>query len=139
MPDWTNHCKKMTWCQDVCWWSHGVSHLIGFVVEKMNRLLGPSLSRMIAPFFLLAILAGGHLAILWCKYEIYQLHHSGWNCQMRPGIFWLWSLTLTYFNCSTEFSYSHFYPPLIYHFLQYFIFFLSQALQKATPISSTLK
>ena len=63
----------------------GVSHLIGFVVEKMNRLLGPSLSRMIAPFFLFAILAGGHLAILWCKYEIYQLHHSGWNCQMMPG------------------------------------------------------
>jgi len=59
--------------------------LIGFVVEKMNKLLGPSLSRMIAPFFLLAILAEGQLAILRCNYEIYQLHHSVWNCQMRPG------------------------------------------------------
>ena len=67
------------------WFVVGVSHLIGFVVEKMNKLLGPSLSRMIAPFFLFAILAEGQLAILRCNYEIYQLHHSVWNCQMRPG------------------------------------------------------
>ena len=51
-------------------------------MEKMNKLLGPSLSRMIAPFFLLGILAGEDLAILWGKYQIYQLPHPGWNCEV---------------------------------------------------------
>merc|ERR1719192_920228 len=56
--------------------------LIGFVVEKMNKLLGPSLSRIIAPFFLFGILAGVRLSILWRKYQIYQLPHPGRACQM---------------------------------------------------------
>ena len=37
---------------------------------------------MIAPFFLLGILAGEDLAILWGKYQIYQLPHPGWNCEV---------------------------------------------------------
>ena len=32
------------------------AHLMGLVVEKMKRLLGPSLSRIMAPFFRFAIL-----------------------------------------------------------------------------------
>ena len=68
-----------------------MSHLIGFVVEKMNKLLGPSLSRMMAPFFLLAILASKELTVLWCQYEISQLPHTDWNCQLRRGArLWLW-------------------------------------------------
>ena len=66
------------------WWRY-ITHLIGFVVEKMNKLLGPSLSRIIAPFFLFGILAGVRLSILWRKYQIYQLPHPGRACQMRPG------------------------------------------------------
>ena len=36
--------------------SHVTRHLMGLVVENIKRLLGPSLSRMIAPFFRFAIL-----------------------------------------------------------------------------------
>ena len=38
-----------------------MTYLMGLVVEKIKRLLGPSLSRMIAPFFRFAIL----LTLLW--------------------------------------------------------------------------
>lgn len=40
------------------WWpvTRPGAHLIGLVVEKIKRLLGPSLSRIIAPFFRFAIL-----------------------------------------------------------------------------------
>ena len=38
-----------------------MTYLMGLVVEKMKRLLGPSLSRIIAPFFRFAIL----LTLLW--------------------------------------------------------------------------
>ena len=92
-------------------------YLIGFVVDSIKRLLGPSLSRMIAPFFLFAMFGfypeqllfrqHCYAATLWPSFNQFptsatNLGHPQALAFKSPPLF-SWSITFNTIHCCATF------------------------------------